>query len=140
MRVKGILCNFNLVLEGTVGKEILKSSWLEILEKISTKTLPYPMQQTTTNTHWMQEVHHIHFCWEQYWQACQKSQHQKFQQSDKSFCSISIDKFGSFKKPFETIASLYELPLFSFPLFCWYKWNQPCLWVIAATQTAKNQV
>ena len=51
LRVKGISCSFSLVLEGKIGKEIPESSWLEILEKISTKTLLYPMQKTTPKTH-----------------------------------------------------------------------------------------
>ena len=39
----------------------------------------------------------------------------KVSASDKFFCFISISKFDSFKKPFATIASLYELPFpFSF--------------------------
>ena len=38
----------------------------------------------------------------------------KFLQSDKTFCFISINKFDCFKKPFATIASLYELS-FPFP-------------------------
>ena len=50
-----------------------------------------------------------------------------------------IDKLDSFKNTFVTIASLHELPLLPFPLFCWYR-RKLFPWAIAATQTAKNQV
>ena len=51
LRVKRMLCSFSLVLEGKIGKKIPESSWLEILKKISTKTLPYQMQDTTPKTY-----------------------------------------------------------------------------------------
>ena len=51
LRVKGILRSFSLVLEGKIGKKIPEPSWLESLEKISTKTLPYQMHETTPKTH-----------------------------------------------------------------------------------------
>ena len=51
-----ILCSFRLVLGGKTGKEIPKSSRLEILEKILANNFALSEQKTTPPGHWIEEV------------------------------------------------------------------------------------
>ena len=71
-------------------------------------TLPYQMQKIIPPDRW------IYICWftfiENAISNSPKVPRAKFLGSDGLFCFVSISKFCSFKNPFATITSLYELP------------------------------
>ena len=104
--VTEILSSFRLVLEGTTGKEIPKSSRLEFLEKFLANNLA--LSEAQANTSWPLNrgtIADLRLF------RIQLAIHQKSQKprSDGLFCFSSICKFGSFKNPFPMITSLPEL-------------------------------
>ena len=89
MEIIGILCSFKLVPEWNASKELPESLRLEFSKKISAKT--YALLDAKVIN------------WRSLYRGVIASG------SDKTFCSISINKFDKFKNPFVTITSLPEL-------------------------------
>ena len=106
--VTEILCCFKLALEGKTGKEITESSRLELLEKFSANNSALSDAEDSTFgplnrggiadlplLRTLLAIHH-------------KPRQPSFWEVMDSYF-ISICKFGSFKNPFATITSLFEL-------------------------------
>ena len=102
--VTEILCSFRLVLEGKTGKEIPESSRLEFLEKFAANT--FALSDAEGNTSGL--LNRGGTFVENTIGNLPKVSRAKLLGSDGLFCFSSICKFGSFKNPFVTIASLCE--------------------------------
>ena len=104
LEVTEILCSFRLVLKGKTGKEIPESSRLEFLEKFSAN--PFVLSNAEDNTSRLLNRGSI---------ADLPLLRTllvilgRFLGSDGLVRYISMHKLGSFKNPFATITSLFEL-------------------------------
>ena len=106
--VTEILCKFRLVLEEKVRKKIPETSRLEFLEKVLANNLALSDAEDNTpgwlNSGGIADLPLLKILLAIY----QKPREASFWEVMDS-CFISICKFGSFKSPFATIASLSKL-------------------------------
>ena len=106
--VMEILCSFRLVLQGQTGKKIPESSRLEFLENFSANN--FALSDAEKHLRAVKQRRYSRFTFiKNTIGNLSKVPRAKFLESDGLFCSISIHKFGSFKKPFATTTSLSEL-------------------------------
>ena len=100
------ICNFRLVLEGKMGKEIRESSRLEFLGKFLANNFALSDEEVNTSGPFNRGgIADLPFV-ENTISNPQKVSRGKFLGSDGLFPFISICKFGSFKNPFATITIL----------------------------------
>ena len=105
-----ILCSFKLVLEGKTGKETPESSRLEFKEKFSANNFALSDAEDNTSGPLNRGGIADLPLFRTLLAIRQKSREPSFWEVMDS-CFISICKFGSFKNPFATITSLFELYL-----------------------------
>ena len=105
--VPEILCSFRLVLEGKIGKEIPKSSRLDLLEKFLANNFALSDAEDNTsrllNRQGIADLPLLRTLLA----ICQKSHEPCFWKVI-LFCFSSICRFGSFRNPFTMITSLSE--------------------------------
>ena len=133
-----ILCSFRLVLEGKKGKEIPESSRLKFLEKFFANNFALSDAEDNTsgplnkggiaNLPMLRTLLALR----------QKSREPNFWEVKDSFVLVAYASLAASRTLLQWLLACLNFTLDSGDLFFWYKRKMWFLWIMAATQAAKN--